>query len=78
MSAPKTELLIMIDRTARSLSLAAGSYTIVRAPECDIVLDEESVSRLQARLVVGENGILMLEPLSDTSAVLLDGTPIER
>ena len=55
--------------------VSPGEYVIGRAPESDIVIDDEEISRHHARLVVAD-GMLYVEDLGSRNGVLLDGQPV--
>ena len=52
-----------------------GEYVVGRDPESDIVIEDESLSRRHARLVVSD-GMLYVEGLGSRNGVRLDGEPV--
>jgi len=58
-------------------TLALGSHDIGRVSECDIVIDDEKVSRLHARLAVDQSGA-SLEDLDSTYGTFVNGTRLAR
>jgi DNA-binding winged helix-turn-helix (wHTH) protein len=62
---------------SRELALAAGENTLGRGPEAVIFLDDATVSRLHARVVVGGPGGPLLEDLGSKNGTWLRGRRIE-
>jgi DNA-binding winged helix-turn-helix (wHTH) protein len=62
---------------ARELALASGENTLGRGPEAAIFLDDATVSRLHARVVVGGPGGPLLEDLGSKNGTWLRGRRIE-
>ena len=64
-------------RGSRELALGAGENTLGRGPEAAIFLDDATVSRLHARVVVGGSGGAVLEDLGSKNGTWLRGRRIE-
>ncbi|MBN2498081.1 MAG: sigma 54-dependent Fis family transcriptional regulator [Deltaproteobacteria bacterium] len=62
---------------AQSHALESGQAVIGRDEDCDLVIEDESISRRHARLIAGPGGILV-EDLGSTNGVLYMGKRIER
>jgi pSer/pThr/pTyr-binding forkhead associated (FHA) protein len=60
---------------ARLLRLLPGIYRVGRGDDCDVVLDDVSVSRQHARLVVGLDGA-SVEDLESVNGVYLNGARV--
>lgn len=56
--------------------LTEGSWTLGRAPECDVVLADPLVSKKHLRLDVGET--VDVVDLGSANGTLVDGTPVAR
>jgi pSer/pThr/pTyr-binding forkhead associated (FHA) protein len=54
-----------------------GTTAIGRAPECDLRLDEPGMSRMHARLVPTDDGLL-LEDLGSTNGSFINGKRVLR
>ena len=54
-----------------------GSTTAGRSPECDLCLDEAGLSRVHARLMPTDEGVL-LEDLGSTNGTFLNGKRVLR
>lgn len=62
-----------------SLPLSEGSLTIGRDPACDLTLDDPTVSKRHAKLMIDATGAIEVAPLEQvTNPVLIDGSPISR
>ncbi len=60
-----------------SLPLRAGRITIGRDPACDLTLDDPTVSKRHAELIVDSSGGIEVAPLEDvTNPVVVDGDPV--
>jgi pSer/pThr/pTyr-binding forkhead associated (FHA) protein len=59
-----------------TFDLAAGRCTLGRAPTCDIMVDDPSVSRHHATITVGTK--VVLEDAGSSNGVLLEGRRISR
>jgi len=57
--------------------LEPGSTLVGRGRQCDIVLDDEQVSRVHCRFIVDGQAVV-LEDLDSTNGVRVDGTPGQR
>ena len=62
--------------TGRTFVLGAGSHTVGRAPECDIVLDDEFMSKRHLRIDVGA-GVEVID-LGSANGVEVDGQLVPR
>jgi DNA-binding winged helix-turn-helix (wHTH) protein len=61
----------------RRLSLCAGSHQVGRDQECDVVLDDVSVSRRHARLLVS-GATLVVEDYDSKNGTLVNGARIDK
>lgn len=57
----------------RTYRLVNGRLMLGRAPDCDVVLDDDGVSRRHALFVVSADGRVMLEDLGSTNGSVVDG-----
>lgn len=57
----------------RTYRLVNGRLMLGRAADCDVVLDDDGVSRRHALFVVGADGRVTLEDLGSTNGSLVDG-----
>ena len=57
-------------------SLTAGDYTIGRDPDCDLTIEESSISRHHARLFSADN-IYHLEDLGSSNGTKVNGQMLE-
>jgi DNA-binding winged helix-turn-helix (wHTH) protein len=62
---------------AREIALGTGENTLGRGPEAAVFLDDATVSRLHARVVIGETGDAFLEDLGSKNGTWLRGHRIE-
>lgn len=60
------------------LSLDRNTTTIGRDSRCDIVVEDDGVSRRHARVVKNDQGYFELVDLSSTNGTLVDGLPVQR
>jgi DNA segregation ATPase FtsK/SpoIIIE, S-DNA-T family len=61
-----------------SLPLRAGRVTVGRDPACDLTLEDPTVSKRHAELVIDSCGNVEVAPTEDiTNPVVIDGQPIE-
>lgn len=58
--------------------LAAGSYTVGRSLNCEIVIPDRSVSRIHARLTCVSSRTAYLEDLSSTNGTFVNGSRVEH
>ena len=76
MPAPNLRLTMIVEGAEPVHKVVSpGEYVIGRAPESDIVIDDEEISRQHAKLVVSD-GMLYVEDLGSRNGVLLDGQPV--
>jgi hypothetical protein len=68
----RAPLLLTLDWGGRDEVLAVG-----RAPSCDIVLRDRTVSRRHARLVC-RDGTWLVHDLSSTNGTMVNGVPVGR
>src|SRR5215831_13169754 len=61
----------------KNMPLESGQYTIGRAPNCDLVLEDVHVSRLHARLLVNDTTAL-IEDLRSEHGVFVNEERIRR
>jgi hypothetical protein len=66
---------IVINCNGTQHELRSGSLLIGRLAECDIMLEEELVSRMHARIFVGPDGVT-IEDLHSTNGVFVNGDRI--
>jgi hypothetical protein len=59
-----------------NIEIPAGRFLIGRSPECHLVLDDPSVSRTHATIVLEESG-LFLEDMGSRNGCTLNGTRVE-
>lgn len=64
------------DGRQKVFEVERGRYTLGRSPDCDITLDEPSISRHHATLTVGD--ALVLEDADSVNGTLVDGSEIDR
>ena len=57
----------------RTYRLGPGRLIVGRVPDCDVVLDDDGVSRRHALFVASANGKVMLEDLGSTNGTSADG-----
>jgi two-component system, cell cycle response regulator len=57
----------------RTYRLGPGRLIVGRAPDCDVVLDDDGVSRRHALFVASANGKVILEDLGSTNGTSADG-----
>jgi pSer/pThr/pTyr-binding forkhead associated (FHA) protein len=60
------------------LGLDRSTTTIGRDPACDIVVDDDGVSRRHARVVKNDQGYFELIDLSSTNGTLVNEAPVSR
>ncbi len=63
------------DRLER-IPLRTGESVLGRDPQCDVVVEEASISRRHARLIVGE-GMVRVQDLGSTNGLWSDGLRVE-
>lgn len=63
------------DTSGREFLLKAGENLIGRDPACDVLLNDGTVSRRHARIIVEENHA-SLEDLGSTNGTILNGAPL--
>jgi S-DNA-T family DNA segregation ATPase FtsK/SpoIIIE len=59
-----------------SLPLQRGELSIGRAEGCDVVLHDDLVSRLHAKIVVADDGTISIEDLDSANGTLVNGSAI--
>jgi pSer/pThr/pTyr-binding forkhead associated (FHA) protein len=64
------------DSRQQVFDLDPGTYTMGRSPDCDVTVEEPSISRHHATLTVGET--LVLEDADSVNGTLVDGSEIDR
>ena len=76
MPAPNLRLTMIVEGAEPVHKVVSpGEYVIGRAPESDIVIEDESLSRRHARFVVSD-GMIYVEDLGSRNGVLIDGEPV--
>ena len=72
---PRNAYLTILNgkQVGRSFRIGSGRLILGRAADCDIVLDEEGVSRRHALFVVTPDRRVMLEDIGSTNGTLVDG-----
>ena len=58
------------------VALSTGETTIGRAPGCDLVLRDDMVSRLHAKVTVDGGGRIQVEDLDSANGTVLNGAPL--
>jgi len=61
----------------RTYRLGTGRLILGRAPDCDVVLDDDGVSRRHALFIAGADGSVTLEDLGSTNGSVVDGKDIK-
>ena len=61
--------------TPQSYSFASGEVVIGRSPECQIVLRDFGISRMHAKIVVGEDGVYIVD-LKSKNGTQVNGVPV--
>lgn len=64
------------DGRQQAFDVETGSYTLGRSADCDITVDDPSISRHHANLTVGD--ALVLEDADSVNGTLVDGSEIDR
>ena len=79
-AAAEVRIAIVSDagQTGTMVYEAPGAFLIGRQAGCDLVLEDESVSRAHARFVLGTGGSFIVEDLSSNGTQLPDGTVLTR
>jgi pSer/pThr/pTyr-binding forkhead associated (FHA) protein len=62
----------------RAVEVGGGRFTIGRAESCDLVLDDERVSREHAVITPGPPGRRILQDLDSANGTLVNGRPIPQ
>jgi diguanylate cyclase (GGDEF)-like protein len=71
----RTPIVTFLSGAAMGKVFEIGDSEVVlgRHPECDVVLDEDSVSRRHAKLVPQEDGSVVIEDMASTNGTFIDG-----
>jgi len=78
MSAPQTEVLVFVDgREIARHVLACGAHTFGSSATCPVRVEAPLVSRQHARLIVSEDGSLLLEDLGSTNGTFVNRSRIQ-
>ena len=68
---------LLLRANLKQLKLPAKA-TVGRGADCDVVLDDDSVSRKHAELARDERGVYRLRDLESANGTFLDGKPVGR
>lgn len=69
---------ILVVTTSQEYELERGELVFGRAPDAHVVLQDQLVSRLHARLVVNQDGLVTIEDLHSTNGVYVNGARLSR
>lgn len=72
---PRNAYLTILKGTSvgRTYQLGPGRHIVGRSADCDIILDDDGVSRRHALLVVSAQGTVAVEDLRSTNGTLING-----
>ena len=73
----RLQLVVVQEASSRVVPLHSGPFTIGRAPEADLVIDDVSISRLHTRLLVTDQRVV-LSDLGSRNGTLLNGAPVRE
>ncbi|MFN2546092.1 MAG: sigma 54-interacting transcriptional regulator [Myxococcales bacterium] len=71
----RLQLLVVQESSSQLVALPKAAFTVGRAPEADLVLDDPSISRLHSRLLITDDSIT-LSDLGSRNGTLLNGAPV--
>jgi DNA-binding NtrC family response regulator/pSer/pThr/pTyr-binding forkhead associated (FHA) protein len=71
----RLQLVVVQEASSQVVPLRSGPFTIGRAPEADLVIDDPSISRLHTRLLVTD-GSVVLSDLGSRNGTLLNGAAV--
>ena len=70
----RLQLVVVQEGSSQVVPLRPGPFTIGRAAEADLVIDDPSISRLHSRLLVTDSAVV-LSDLGSRNGTLLNGAP---
>ena len=71
----RLQLVVVQESSSQVISLPPGPFTIGRAPEANLVIDDPSISRLHTRLLVTERSVV-LSDLGSRNGTQLNGAQL--
>ena len=71
----RLQLVVVQEGSSQVVPLRPGPFTIGRAAEADLVIDDPSISRLHTRLLITDSRVV-LSDLGSRNGTLLNGTPV--
>jgi two-component system, cell cycle response regulator len=72
-------LIVLSGRSVGKMyKVPAGEHTLGRSTDADIRLDDEGVSRLHARMVRNDDGVVQLHDLGSTNGTYVNGAKIRE
>src|SRR3954466_13046740 len=71
----RLQLLVVLESSSQVVKLPVGAFTVGRAPEADLVIDDPSISRLHARFLVTGDAVV-LSDAGSRNGTLVNGARI--
>ena len=73
----RLQLVVVQDTSSQVVPLRSGPFTVGRAPEADLVIDDASISRLHTRLLITDQRVV-LSDLGSRNGTLLNGAIVRE
>ena len=73
----RLQLVVVQEGSSQVVELRAGLFTVGRAADADLVIDDPSISRMHTRLFIAE-GRVVLSDLGSRNGTLLNGTAVSE